>query len=317
MTLFDQIAQAHRAIRPQVRTTPMTHSEALSQLTGCTVYLKCEQLQHTGSFKMRGATNKLRMLGSTALETGVITSSTGNHGKAVSLAGRRAGVAVTVYAPSNAAQSKLDAIRELGGTVVMVEGGALAAELEARRAAQRQEIPYISPYNDLDVIAGQGTIAMEMQEQCPDLDVVLASVGGGGLISGIGTVYSALSPATEIVGCWPANAPSMHACLEAGAIVEAEELATISDGTAGGVEAGSFTFPLCQELIGLRVLVSEGEIKTAMRLLNTTERSMVEGAAGVALAGLFRHAAKWRGKRVGVVLCGSNIDHATFMDAIQ
>jgi threonine dehydratase len=316
MTLFDSIAQAHRAIRPQVRTTPMTHSAALSQLTGCEVYLKCEHLQHTGSFKMRGATNKLRMLGSTTLDTGVVTSSTGNHGKAVARAGRRAGVAVTVYAPSNAARSKLDAIRELNGTVVMVEGGALDAELEARRAAQTQDIPYISPYNDLDVIAGQGTIAMEMQEQCPGLDVVLASVGGGGLISGIGTVYRTLSPATQIVGCWPVNAPSMHTCLEAGAILDVEEQATISDGTAGGVEAGSFTFALCQGVIDQRVLVSEDEIKAAMKLLNAMERCMVEGAAGVALAGLVRHAAKWRGKKVGVVLCGSNIDLTPFMDAI-
>ena len=317
MTLFNSIAEAHKAIRPHVRVTPMDHSVVLSKLTGCQVYLKCDHLQHTGSFKMRGATNKLRVLGSAAQRTGVITSSTGNHGQAASLAGKRAGVPVTVYAPSNAAQGKLDAIRALDGTVVLIEGGALAAELAARREAHAQGIPYISPYNDLDVIAGQGTIAMEMQEQCPDLEVVLVSVGAGGLMSGIGTVYREMSPKTHIVGCWPVNAPSMYECLKAGKIVEVEEHATISDGSAGGVEEGSFTFPICQRVIDQRVLVSEDETKAAMKLLAETERWMVEGAAGVALAGLLKHAHEWQGKKVGVVLCGRNILLKTFLDAVR
>jgi threonine dehydratase len=316
-TLFESIAEAHKAIRPQVRVTPMDYSAALSQLTGCEVYLKCEHTQHTGSFKMRGATNKLRKLGAAARGSGVLTSSTGNHGQALALAGKRAGVPVTVYAPTNAAQGKLDAIRALGAALVLVEGGALAAELAARREAAAQGVPYVSPYNDLDVIAGQGTIAMEMQEQCPGLDVVLASVGGGGLMSGIGIAYREMSPATQIVGCWPVNAPSMYACLKAGAIIEAEERPTISDGTAGGVEADAYTFAICQRVIDRCVLVEEDETRAAMKLLAEAEHWMVEGAAGVALAGLLKHAHEWQGKKVGVVLCGRNIALPLFLDAIR
>ncbi|RJG20896.1 threonine/serine dehydratase [Massilia cavernae] len=316
-TLFYSIAEAHRAIRPQVRVTPLDRSVVLSTLTGCDVYLKCDHVQHTGSFKMRGATNKLLMLGNAAKRTGVITSSTGNHGQAVALAGKRAGVPVSVYAPTSAAQGKLDAIRALGGEVVLTEGGALAAELEARRQAQARRIPYISPYNDLDVIAGQGTIAMEMQEQCPDLDIVISSVGGGGLISGIGTVYKEMSPKARVVGCWPTRSRSMYECLKAGAIIDVDESATISDGTAGGIEAGSMTFPICQQVIDQCVLVTEEETIAAMKLLAETERWMVEGAAGVALAGLLKLAPEWQGKKVGVVLCGRNIALTAFLDAVR
>jgi threonine dehydratase len=315
-TLYDRIAEAHHAIRPQVRTTPMEHSAALSALAGCEVYLKCEHVQHTGSFKMRGATNKLRRMGAQA-RRGVLTSSTGNHGQAVALAGRRAGVQVRVYAPAGAAPGKLAGIRALGAEVVLVEGGALMAELEARRVALHEGLPYISPYNDLDVVAGQGTLGMEMVEQWPGLDAVFVSVGGGGLISGVGTVYKEMSPATRVVGCWPANAPSMYACLQADAIVEVEERATLSDGTAGGVEPGSVTFPICRDVIDECVLLTEAEIRAAMKLLANSERWMVEGAAGVALAGLLRLAPAWKGRKVGVVLCGRNIATSTFAEAVR
>jgi threonine dehydratase len=315
-TLYERITEAHRAIRPQVRTTPMEHSAALSALTGCEIYLKCEHVQHTGSFKMRGATNKLRRMGAQA-SRGVLTSSTGNHGQAVALAGRRAGVRVGVYAPAGAAAGKLAAIRALGAEVVLVEGGALAAELEARRVALSEGLPYISPYNDLDVVAGQGTLGMEMVEQCPGLDAVFVSVGGGGLISGVGTVYKQVAPATRVIGCWPANAPSMYACLQADAIVEVVERATLSDGTAGGIEPGSVTFPICRDVIDECVLLSEAEIRAAMKLLAGSERWMVEGAAGVALAGLLRLAPAWKGRKVGVVLCGRNVATATFAEAVR
>ncbi|SFV00507.1 threonine/serine dehydratase [Pseudoduganella namucuonensis] len=315
-TMFDSIAEAHRAIRPQVRVTPMERSTALSELTGCEIYLKCEHVQHTGSFKFRGASNKLRRMGQQA-KRGVITSSTGNHGQAVALAGRNAGVRVGVYAPSNAAPSKLDAIRALGAELVLVEGGALAAETAARHAAEELGLPYISPYNDLDVIAGQGTVGMEMLEQCPDLDMVCVSVGGGGLVSGIASAYQERSPATRIAGCWPTHAPSMYASLLAGSIVEVTEHPTLSDGTAGGVEPGSFTFHLCRQLIDDCLLLTEEEIRQAMRLLAHTERWMVEGAAGVALAGMLKVAPLWQGRKIGVVLCGRNVALPDFLAAVQ
>ncbi|MBW5834109.1 threonine/serine dehydratase [Yersinia enterocolitica] len=316
-TLFDAIKEAHQALRPQVRETPLEYSPLLSQHSGCEIYLKCEHLQHTGSFKFRGASNKLRLLTNEQRQRGVITASTGNHGQAMALAGKLAGVKATIYAPEQAAAIKLEAIRALGGEVELIPGDALNAELAANSAAQQQGKIYISPYNDRQIIAGQGTCGMEMVEQQPDLDAVFVAVGGGGLISGIATVLKKLSDKTQIIGCWPANATSMYTSLENGKIQEVAEQETLSDGTAGGVEPGAITFALCQQLIDQKVLVSEQEIKDAMRLIAHTDRWMIEGAAGVALAAALKQAPVWQGKKVAVVLCGKNIVLKKYLGAVS
>ncbi|EKN3560526.1 TPA: threonine/serine dehydratase [Yersinia enterocolitica] len=316
-TLFDAIKEAHQALRPQVRVTPLEYSPLLSQHSGCEIYLKCEHLQHTGSFKFRGASNKLRLLTDEQRQRGVITASTGNHGQAMALAGKLAGVKATIYAPEQAAAIKLEAIRALGGEVELIPGDALNAELAADSAAQQQGKIYISPYNDRQIIAGQGTCGMEMVEQQPDLDAVFVAVGGGGLISGIATVLKKLSDKTQIIGCWPANATSMYTSLENGKIQEVAEQETLSDGTAGGVEPGAITFALCQQLIDQKVLVSEQEIKDAMRLIAHTDRWMIEGAAGVALAAALNQAPLWQGKKVAVVLCGKNIVLKKYLGAVS
>jgi len=315
--LFEKIADAHQQLRPQVRVTPLEHSPLLSEHSGCEIYLKCEHLQHTGSFKFRGASNKLRLMSAEQRQHGVIAASTGNHGQGVALAGKLAGVPVTVYAPTTAAPIKLESIRALGAQVVKVAGDALAAELAASVAAQQQDKQYISPYNDADVIAGQGTCGMEIAEQHPDLDAVFVAVGGGGLIAGIATALAELSPHTQIIACWPANATSLYHCLEAGEIIHVDEQDTLSDGTAGGVEPGAITFPLCQQLITQKVLVSEEQIKQAMRLIASTDRWMIEGAAGVALAGALKLAPQFTGKKVAVVLCGKNIMLDKYLKAIS
>ncbi|EMA9251330.1 TPA: threonine/serine dehydratase [Yersinia enterocolitica] len=316
-TLFDAIKEAHQALRPQVRVTPLEYSPLLSQHSGCEIYLKCEHLQHTGSFKFRGASNKLRLLTDEQRQRGVITASTGNHGQAMALAGKLAGVKATIYAPEQAAAIKLEAIRAQGGEVELIPGDALNAELAADSAAQQQGKIYISPYNDRQIIAGQGTCGMEMVEQQPDLDAVFVAVGGGGLISGIATVLKKLSDKTQIIGCWPANATSMYTSLENGKIQEVAEQETLSDGTAGGVEPGAITFALCQQLIDQKVLVSEQEIKDAMRLIAHTDRWMIEGAAGVALAAALKQAPLWQGKKVAVVLCGKNIVLKKYLGAVS
>lgn len=316
-TLFDAIKEAHQTLRPQVRVTPLEYSPLLSQHSGCEIYLKCEHLQHTGSFKFRGASNKLRLLTDEQRQRGVITASTGNHGQAMALAGKLAGVKATIYAPEQAAAIKLEAIRALGGEVELIPGDALNAELAADSAAQQQGKIYISPYNDRQIIAGQGTCGMEMVEQQPDLDAVFVAVGGGGLISGIATVLKKLSDKTQIIGCWPANATSMYTSLENGQIQEVAEQETLSDGTAGSVEPGAITFALCQQLIDQKVLVSEQEIKDAMRLIARTDRWMIEGAAGVALAAALKLAPRWQGKKVAVVLCGKNIVLEKYLGAVS
>ncbi|HEY4254383.1 MAG TPA: threonine/serine dehydratase [Roseomonas sp.] len=313
--LFDRIMEAHAAIRPQVTVTPLDRSAGLSAELGCEVLLKCEHLQPTGSFKLRGATNKIRVLGEQA-RRGVVTASTGNHGQAVARAGALAGVPVLVHVAAGTAAPKMAAIQALGAELVVVDGPPIAAELQARHIATGQGKPYISPYNDLDVVAGQGTLGVELAEQAPDLDAVFIAVGGGGLIGGAGTALKGLRPGTRVVGVWPENSPCMLRAIEAGGILDVEEAPTLSDGTAGAVEPGSVTFPICQAVIDEMVTVTEAEIAAAMRRLAMTDRWMVEGAAGVALAGLAQRAPAWRGRKLAAVLCGRNIALDRFLAAI-
>lgn len=314
--LLDRIMDAHRAIRPQVPVTPLDHSSALSATLGCEVFLKGEHLQPTGSFKLRGATNKTRLLNENERRAGVVTASTGNHGLAAARAGKLAGVPVTVYVAASASRAKTDAIKALGAELVVIDGPPIEAEIQARRSAGEQGKTYVSPYNDIDIIAGQGTLGAELAEQAPDLDAVFISVGGGGLIGGTGTALKRLSPQTRIVGVWPENSPCMLRALEAGGIVDVAEQDTLSDGTAGAIEPGSLTFPVCQAAIDDKVTVTEAEIAAAMRLVAETDHWLVEGSAGVALAGLVKQAAAWRGRKVAVVLCGRNIALDTFLKAI-
>ncbi|MFK3843012.1 threonine/serine dehydratase [Serratia sp. NPDC087055] len=315
--LFDAIVSAHQQLRPQVRVTPLDRSVLLSQQLGCELYLKCDHLQHTGSFKFRGASNKLRLLNDQQRSCGVIAASTGNHGQAVALAGKLMGVSVTVYAPETAAAIKLETIRALGGKVELIPGDALNAEQAGEKAAIEQGKVYISPYNDPQVVAGQGTCGMELVEQQADLDAVFVAVGGGGYISGIGTVLQRLSPKTQLIACWPENATSMYSALEAGHIYPVEERDTLSDGTAGGVEPNAITFPLCQQVIDRKILVSEAEIKQAMRQIAASDRWIIEGAAGVALAAAIKLAPEFQGKKVAVVLCGKNIVLEKYLKAIS
>jgi threonine dehydratase len=314
--LFDRILAAHAAIRPDVPVTPLERSTALSAALGCDVWLKAEHLQPTGSFKLRGATNKIRSLDERARRDGVVTASTGNHGQALARAGALAGVHVTVYVSASAAQTKTDAIRARGAELVQVAGAPIDAELQARRRASEIGKIYVSPYNDLDVMAGQGTLGVELFEQAKDLDAVFIATGGGGLIGGTGTALKQLSPRTRIVGVWPENAACLLRALEAGAIVEVGEQETLSDGTAGAIEPGSVTFPICQRVIDETVTVSEAEIAAAMRRIADSEHWIVEGAAGVALAGLVKRADAYRGRKVAVVLCGRNIALDTFLKAV-
>lgn len=316
-SLFDEIVLAHQLLRPQVRVTPLERSVLLSQQLGCELYLKCDHLQHTGSFKFRGASNKLRLLNKQQRTQGVIAASSGNHGVATALAGKLMGISVTVYAPESAAAIKLETIRALGGQVELIAGDALNAELAGEKAAREQHKTYLSPYNDLQVVAGQGTCGMEMVEQQPDLDAVFVAVGGGGYIAGIGSVMKQLSPKTQIIACWPENATSMYSALEAGHIYPVEEQETLSDGTAGGVEPGAITFPLCQQVIDRKVLVGEQEIKQAMRMIAASDRWIIEGAAGVALAAACKLAPEFQGKKVAVVLCGKNIVLEKYLKAVS
>ncbi len=287
--------------------TPLEHSARLSKQSGMQVFLKNEQLQHTGSFKYRGALSRILSLDDAGRQNGVITASSGNHGMACAMAAREAGVALTVYVPHDASPLKVEKIRGFGATVIHADGDCLVAEKAAAKDAEEQGMTYISPYNDELVMAGQGTIGKELLHQQPHLDAVFIAVGGGGLISGIGAWLKAHSPRTKIIGCWPHNAPAMAECLKAGKIKEVDETATLSDGTAGGVDDGAITFEVCQQVIDDTIRVSEDAIASALKDMVAFDSTIVEGAAAVAIAGALEYAPQLAGKNVAIILCGKNI----------
>ena len=301
----DAVLAAFERIRSYVRETPVEESSELA--AGQSVFLKLEHLQRTGSFKFRGASNKIALLTPAQAAAGVVAASNGNHGMGVAAAAAARGIAAEVFVSSQVSPAKAQRIRALGARLRSVGDHPLAAEMAARRAAEESGRTFISPYNDLDVVAGQGTIAVELARQVPALDAVFVAVGGGGLIAGIGAYLKAVSPATEIVGCWPENSPVMLECMRAGRIIDVPERPTLSESTAGGLEPGSVTLELCRRAIGRGVLVPETGILAAMRLVLEKEHWMIEGAAALAVAAYLQESAKYARKRVAIVLCGRNV----------
>ncbi len=318
MTDWQQkIEQAYKRMHASAEApykTALERSAYYSQQTGCNIFLKQEHLQKTGSFKYRGALNKLSSLTLKAIEKGVITASSGNHGMASSLAASKLGIPITIHVPEAVSPAKLAGIELYGANIHKVVGSSLDAELSAKETAEREQSTFISPYNDPDIIAGQGTIGLEIVEQLADLDAVIVAVGGGGLISGIGSYIKSVKPDTDIIACWPENSPAMHACMEAGEIFDVPETDTLSDGTAGGVEPGSITFELCQRVIDHSVLITETEIQETLKEFAAKERQIIEGSAAVALAASKKVAGSYKEKNVAVVLCGRNISLEKFTE---
>jgi threonine dehydratase len=272
---------------------------------GTRVFAKLEQLQKTGSFKLRGATNKLMSLTRAAAAAGVVTSSTGNHGIGVAAAAQYLGIDAEVFLSGQVADTKRSKIASFGARMRHAGDSPLEAELAARAAARESGRTYVSPYNDPYVVAGQGTVAVELVRQLPRIDAVFVATGGGGLVAGIGCHLRATSPGTEVVACWADHSKVLYESLRAGRIIEAPELPTLSESTAGGVEEGSITFDLCREVVDRAELVSEEEILAAMRFGHAQGWAM-EGAGGVALGAYFKNAARYAGKTVAVVICGGN-----------
>jgi threonine dehydratase len=296
------ILAAHNRIGGLVRETPVEYSPELG------AWLKLEHLQTTGSFKFRGACNKVAMLTPEQAAAGVVTASNGNHGLGVAAAARARGIAAEVFVSSHVSPGKAKRIEAHGAVLQRAGDDPLTAELAARRAAGESGRVFISPYNDADVMAGQGTIAVELLRQMPEVGSVFVAVGGGGLIGGIGAYVKAVQPKVEVVGCWPENSPVMWECMRAGRVVEVAEQPTLSESTAGGLEPGSVTLDVCRKVIDRAVFVTEDEIRDAMRLVLRTEHWLVEGAAAVAVAA-FRKAG---GRNAAIVLCGRNLSAEAF-----
>ena len=306
MDVVREVEAAEARIRPHVRETPVIEA-AISGHADARVFYKCENLQHTGSFKARGALSKILALAPADIARGIVTASTGNHGAAVAFAARRVGARAVVYVPEGASPTKVAAIERLGGEIRRFGIDSGATELHARVEAEKGGGVFVSPYNDVQVVGGQGTIAIELLRALDEIDGVFVSVGGGGLIGGIAGYLKARNPGIHIVGCQPENSQVMRQSVLAGRILDLPSLPTLSDGTAGGVEPGSITLPLVRDHVDEFVTVSEGEIAEAMRSFMATEHMMIEGAAGTALAGFARQRSTLAGKTVVVVLCGANI----------
>ena len=307
------IAAARARIAGRVRRTQMLADPVLSACLGVPVLMKAEHLQETGAFKLRGATNAVLSLAPDALSRGVVTASTGNHGRALAHAARLAGTRAVVCLSRLVPQNKVAAIRDLGAEVRIVGASQDEAMVEVARAVRDEGLTEIAPFDDAAVVAGQGTIGLEIAEDAPDAATILVPLSGGGLIAGIAVAVKALRPDTRIVGVTMESGAAMMASLAAGAPVEVEEAVSLADSLGGGVGlANRVTFPICRALVDETILLTEAEIAEGMRHL-AAQGHVVEGAAAVGtaalLAGKIRAEALASGPVV-TVLSGGNVDPA-------
>ena len=309
--VFDEVLLAESRIRPHIRETILEYSPYLSRKGGVSVFCKLENLQHTGAFKMRGAMNKLLSLTTEELSRGVVTASTGNHGVAVAFSLNKLDAKGITFMPESTPRYKGEAIERLGAEVRYYGEDCVDAETFARQYALKNKMTYISPYNDPQIVGGQGTIGMELARQLDQIDTVFVSLGGGGLISGIAGYLKSVHPDVQIIGCSPENSQVMIQSIKAGKILDLPSLPTLSEGTAGGVEPGAITFELCRELVNEYITVSEEEIKESLRMFIQNQHMLIEGAAAVAVASYLKMRKCFTDQNVVIVICGSNINLET------
>jgi threonine dehydratase len=312
-----RVAMARARIGPAINKTPLEASPFLSAIAAAEVYLKWESEQRTGSFKFRGALNKIRALSPAERERGVVSASTGNHGLGISLAARLEGIPLTLVLPETVSPEKRSRL-ETGPAEIIIHGESCErAESWARRLATDTGRLFVSPYNDQEIIAGQGTVGWEIAAELPELDAAVVPVGGGGLISGIAGYLKSIRPTVRVHGVEPENSAFMAASLAAGRIVAVAEKKSIADGVAGGIEPGSITFPLCRNLVDGILLADEVHIKKAMALLRAKHKRIVEGAGALAVAALLRGQTRLRGRKVVLVISGGNISREEFEEAVK
>ncbi len=306
--LFNEIQQAEQRIRPYILTTPMYPSNYLSSMNGGQVYFKLESEQYTGSFKARGALNKVLATPAEEKAKGLITASTGNHALGFARALSITKDQGTIYLPENAIASKVEALGHYQVALKHYGSNSLETEVHARQIATDENKVWVSPYNDPLIVAGQGTIGVEITSQLEKVDYVLACVGGGGMISGVATWLKQQSPATKVIGCLPEHSPEMYLSVQKGEVVMLDEFKeTLSDGSAGGLEEDSITFPICQQTVDDYILVSETEIAHAICWMVDKHHKIIEGAAAVAVASFLKHAERFKGSNVVIIICGCNI----------
>jgi threonine dehydratase len=308
VTTLQDVYRARGRIRALARVTPLERAEDLDRLAGGAVYLKLENLQRTGSFKLRGATNKLASLAPAGQQRGVITVSTGNHGRAVALAARELGIPAVVCLSRGVPSNKVAAIGALGAAVEVYGESYDEAEAHATKLQEERGLTLIEPFDDPQIIAGQGTIALEILETHPDIDTAVVPLSGGGLISGVALALKAANPAIRVYGVSMTRAPVMFHSLRAGAPVSLPEEPTLADALMGGIGSPNrYTFRLVQQLVDDIVLVTEEEIAAAMVYALKVHHQVVEGGGAVGLAAVLHERIHKLGRQVVIVISGGNV----------
>ena len=310
------IESAATALRAHLSPTPLQHSRAFTEKARCHVHLKIESIQPIRAFKVRGALNKLIHMPDAQRAAGVITASAGNHGMGVAYAAAVFKVPATVYVPESANPFKVEAIRRLGALVVSAGRNYSGANAEALSAQRDGGATFVHAYDDPDVVAGQGTIALELLADLADFDTVLVPVGGGGLIGGIALYLKAKKPGIKVIGVEPSGADGMRRSLQAGSIVTLERVSTIADGLAAS-GPGKLTFELAQRYVDDVILVEEVEMLRAIRLLFEWEHLLAEPAGAAAIAALLYHYRPVPNERVVVILSGGNVTDEVMLKALK
>ncbi len=304
---IQDVWRAQDIVRPHVYHTPLLHSRTLSAMTGATVYLKAENLQRAGSYKVRGATYKLSRLTAEERARGVIAASAGNHAQGVAIAARALGISCAIVMPTTAPLAKITATESYGANVILAGATYNDAYERAREIQAETGAIYIHAFDDPDIIAGQGTVGLEILTDLPDVEAIVAPIGGGGLISGIAIAVKALKPDVRIIGVEAAGAAAMRDSLAAGHLIKLETLSTVADGIA--VKApGERTFAIARKLVDAVVTVEDDDIIRTVLLLMERGKLVVEGAGAAAAAALLSGAIALPGMRTAVVLSGGNID---------
>ena len=303
---FENVREAEKKISAHIHKTPVLCCEHLNRLSGAELFFKCENLQKTGVFKVRGACNAVLGLSRDKEKWGVVTHSSGNHAQALSYAAKRRGIAATVIMPHTAPKSKKAAVIEYGGKIIECEPGNLAREKMLAQVVADIGAEVVHPYNDHRVIAGQGTCGIELLEQCGYLDAVMAPIGGGGLVSGLCLAVSSLSPKTEIYAAEPVQADDACRSLQRGRIIENDQVQTIADGLM--VNLKPLTWHFVSRYIDRILLADEQEIINAMYLVWQRMKLVIEPSSAVALAAILKHRELFKDKRVGIILSGGNVD---------
>ncbi len=313
-TLKD-IQKTHQKIRKTINKTPVLNCSSLNEISGAELFFKCENFQKVGAFKFRGACNAVFNLSEQEAQKGVVTHSSGNHAAALALAARMRGINAHIVMPSNAPPVKVAAVKNYGGLITFCEPTLESRETTAERIIGETGATFIHPYNDYRIIAGQGTAALELLDDVEELDVVMAPVGGGGLLSGTAITVKSIHSKIKVIAGEPKNADDAYQSLQAGKIIPPENPNTIADGLKTAL--GEKTFPIIQKFVDDIITVTEGEIISAMQLIFERMKIIIEPSSAVPFAALLAQRKSLNGKRIGIILSGGNVDFSSFFKLLK